>query len=520
MTTRVAVAASNELAAAAGVRLAAAGGNAVDAALAAVLVAMVCEPGICALAGGAFVTVAPDDGGPPVTVDGNVEMPGRGLPPERFGGGTREVTSGYGGGITMTIGHGSVATPGALAALDLAHRRYGRAPWPEVVEPVLTAARDGFPLGAASSYYLDFVHESVFGWHPDSAAALQGPDGARLGRGATVLVGHLADSLQLIADDGAAALYRGELAGRIAADMAANGGLLTAADLAAYRPVVRPALTVDLGGWRLATNPPPAIGGTTLGAMLLLMAGRPAGDWTAADVAHLARVQDAVLRYRLERLDVAADRAGAARALLEMAGTGEPRAVRSAPSTVHVSAVDDRGAACAVTASAGYGSGVMTPGTGLWLNNCLGEPELNRGGLHALPPGERLASNMAPTVGRRGDGAVLAIGSPGADRITTAQLQVLAGFATGGQSLAAAIAAPRLHVRHVDGAPVIEAEADLDLPDLGWPVRIHPPRSMFFGGVGVALRGPSGRLQAAADPRRDAVVAVSADPGGEIAGRR
>jgi gamma-glutamyltranspeptidase/glutathione hydrolase len=511
MTRRVAVAASNSLAADAGVRLAAVGGNAVDAALAAVFVSMVCEPGVCSLAGGAFVTVGPADGSDPVTVDGNVEMPGRGLPPERFGRGVVDVTTGYGGGITMTVGHGSVATPGALAALAEASARFGQAPWREVLAPAVAAARDGFPLGAASAYYLDFVHDQVFGWHPDSYAALHDANGRLLRPGDLVRVRHLAESLSEIAEEGVDAFYRGEVARRIAADMAAHDGLVTAADLAAYRPVTRPALRVELGGWRLGTNPPPAIGGVTLAAMLQLMAGRPAADWTAEDVAHLIGVQDAVLRYRVEHLDVAEDRVAAARRLLDSVADGSLLALRTSPSTVHVSAVDDAGTTCAVTSSAGYGSGVMTPGTGLWLNNCLGEPELNRRGLHALPPGERLPSNMAPTVGRRRDGAVLAIGSPGADRISTALLQVLASFATGGLPLDAAITRPRLHVRHVEDGVVIEHEAGLPLPPLTVPTCAHPELAMFFGGVGAALRLPGGDLVAAADPRRAAAVGVGPD---------
>jgi len=124
-----------------------------------------------------------------------------------------------------------------------------------------------------------------------------------------------------------------------------------------------------------------------------------------------------VLRYRLDHLDVAADRRAAAQRLLDLVGSEGIAALGGPASTVHVSTVDADGCACAVTASSGYGSGVMTPGTGLWLNNCLGEPELNRRGMYSLPPGERLASNMAPTVGRTAGGGVLAIGSPGADRI-------------------------------------------------------------------------------------------------------
>jgi gamma-glutamyltranspeptidase/glutathione hydrolase len=505
---QIAVAASNRLAADAAVRLGESGGNAVDGALAAALVAMVCEPGICALLGGAFVTVQPADGSPPVTVDGNVEMPGRGVQPERFGNGLRQVTTSYGGGVTMTVGHGSVATPGALSAVELAHSRYGAAPWREVVAPVVEAAAVGFPLGQASLYYLSLVHDDIFGWHPGSRAALHRDDGTLLALGDTVHIPNLAESLTLIADEGAAALHGGALGQAITDDIAANDGLLGAADLAAYRPVIRPALRTDVGGWQLATNPPPSIGGPVLAAMLQLMGDRPANGWSAEDVAHLVAVQEAVLGFRLRHLDVADDRESEARRLLELVGAGGIAAVRESSSTVHVSCVDSAGGACAVTASAGYGSGVMTPGTGLWLNNCLGEPELNRRGVHARPPGERLPSNMAPTVGRKSDGAVLAIGSPGADRITTALLQALAGFANGGLSLEDAIAQPRLHVSLREGAPVVDHEADVRLPDTGLATREYDPLSMYFGGVGAALRAADGSVAAAADPRRAAVVAV------------
>ncbi|HEV2088805.1 MAG TPA: gamma-glutamyltransferase [Cryptosporangiaceae bacterium] len=508
MSTAIAVAASNQLAARAGLRLAEAGGNAVDSALAAVAVAMVCEPGICSPAGGAFITVASAGGSTPVTIDGNVEMPGRGLSPEARRRGLREVTTDYGGNLVMTVGHGSVATPGALAALDLAHRRYGRAPWRDVLAPAVEAARDGFPLGAASAYYLPYVHESVYGWHPDSYAALHGPDGRLLGAGATVHVPHLADSMQLIADQGADAFYRGDLAALIAADMAAHEGLLTATDLAAYEPVERPALPVRCGAWQLWTNPPPAIGGPVLAAMLTLMRDRPAGDWQPEDIAELAAVQDCVLGYRIEHLDVTDDRLAAGLRLLELVGADGVAALGGPASTIHVSAVDGDGTACAVTSSTGYGSGVMTPGTGLWLNNCLGEPELNRAGVHVLPPGERLPSNMAPTVGHTADGGVLAIGSPGADRITSALLQVLLSFANGGLDLGAAIGRPRLHVRRLGRDSVVEYEDDLELPPLPLPARSHGPASMYFGGVGAALRDPDGTLCAEADPRRAGYAAV------------
>ena len=148
------------------------------------------------------------------------------------------------------------------------------------------------------------------------------------------------------------------------------------------------------------------------------------------------------------------------------------------------------------------------------LNNCLGEPELNRLGLHVLAPGTRLASNMAPSVGRRDDGAALAVGSPGADRITTALMQVLGRFCLHGAGLQEAIDAPRVHVRILDdGSPRVDHEDDeavaAAIAALGLPSFSHGPRSMFFGGVGAVVRGPDGDLLAAGDPRREAATRSS-----------
>jgi len=502
------------------------------------MVALASEPGVASLGGGAFLTIAPAGARSAVTVDGSVEMPGRGVPGDAFGAGLRDVLIGYGGGTAMSVGHGSVATPGALAAFEEAHRRYGRLPWRLLVEPATEVAASGFPLGTAAEAYLEHARDPVFGWSPATRAALYHRDGRPVRAGETVRIDGLADFLAAVAEQGSAALHRGEVARAIAADMAENGGLLTAADLADYRPVVRPALPVRAGRWRLGTNPAPSIGGPLLAAMVLLMEGRPAGPWTPEDVAHLVQVQLAVLRHRPEhRADVRA-RSRTVAALLSGILAGGQR-WRGSPSTLHVSAVDAQGAACAVTASSGYGSGVCAPGTGVWLNNCLGEHELTPGGRHDLPPGRRLISNMAPTVGRRDDGAVLAIGSPGAERITTALLQVLAPLVAdppptgpsrwrrtgpGNEPMSVdadwlqrTIDRPRLHVRLGDGTrqPVVDHEADLSehlpgdlsalVPGVDW--QQHPARSMYFGGVCAAMRDASGALFSAADPRRNGATA-------------
>ncbi len=193
--------------------------------------------------------------------------------------------------------------------------------------------------------------------------------------------------------------------------------------------------------------------------------------------------------------------------VLELAEGDEWRGQLTSPATVHISAVDDSGLACATTLSAGYGSGVMPPGTGIWLNNSLGEIELNSGGPHTQPPGSRMVSNMAPTVARREDGAVLAIGSPGADRITTALLQTLVNFANLGLSLQEAVDHPRLHLLLAD-APTVAFEPGLPTDNVALETRPFPTQDMFFGGVAAALWEPAEGFHTAADPRRTGGTAV------------
>ncbi len=487
--TALAVAAPNPAAADAAEQVARAGGSAVDAAIAAALVAMVNEVGLVSLSSGGFVTVQPAAGSA-YAVDGWVDRPGIGrrgdAPPE-----TWDVSTAYGGGVTITIGPGSVATHGSLAAFGEAHARDGRLPWRELVAPAIDVARGGFRLGSASRYYLDFVHESVFGWDPASHRALHDADGRLTGD--HVVVADLAATLEVIAADGPRALHEGDLARMVATDVQERGGLLGAADLASYAAVVRAPLTTRVGAWSLATTPPPSVGGVVVAAMLRLLDGHPLAGWDDRDVAHLVRVQRAVLGHRREGLETAADLDEASRAWLDLVDA-DHRAVLESGSTAHVSVTDAEGAACSITVSSGYGAGMIAAGTGIWLNNCLGEQELNPPG-RQVAPGSRLLSNMAPTVGRHDDGSTLAIGSPGADRITTAVVSALAGFVSGGLDLAAAVAHPRVHV-HRAGLP------DED-------VRVEHELSMYYGGVGAALTRADGGLEAVADPRREGVTRIT-----------
>ena len=369
--------------------------------------------------------------------------------------------------------------------------------WPPGERPAYAHARDGFPLSAASQRYIEHTHAGIFGWNPAALRPLQDEQGATKRAGDTITIEGLSDSLAAIAEQGVEAFYRGDIARLIARDMEANDGLLGLADLEAYRPRVVPALEVTMDDWHLATAAAPSVGGAVLAAMLLLVRGLEHSAWTAQMAAHLIDVQTRVMQFRRRCLDRSDALGRDVEALLNLANRN-PSALAS-PSTVHTSAVDGDGLACAVTASAGYGSGVMPPGTGIWMNNTLGEVELNKRGFHALSPGTRIPSNMAPTTGRSPDGSVLSIGSPGADRITTALLQTVTNFNH-----------PRLHVEWpLGGERCVAYEPGMPVDGLDVPRRRFDALDMYFGGVSAVCFAPPDRFEMAADIRRTGGTALS-----------
>jgi len=498
--TKVAVATTSGLAAAAAREIAAAGGNAVDCAIAAALMSMNTEPGVCSVAGGAYITAwGPDKS--PVTIDGNHAVAGMGLPASKRGRGAVRVNMDYGGGVTSYVGPGSVAVPGAVAALDRASSSFGRLPWKDLFGPTVAATRSGFPLPASCNYYLQYSGKCVFGRAADGYAALHHDDGSLRDIGETIHVPHLADSLEAIAAGGSDVFYKGDIAAAMSRHVRAGDGALTMDDLGSYQAIARDALLASVDHWQIATNPPPAVGGAVLTAMLLGCRNLSGRKWTSASLGELIRVHRACLNFRRERLDVTADIEEDVAALIAAARDGQLVQRWTSASTVHTSAVDEDGLGCAITASAGYGSGEMPEGTGLWLNNGMGEIELNPEGVAAGTPGQRLPSNMAPSVARS-PGKVLAIGSPGADRITSALHQVLVNRLEFKMPLEEAVAHPRLHIDTSGDTDRLMAETGLDLPDTDLPVRVFPELNMYFGGVGAALYDDSHGFEVASDPRR------------------
>lgn len=463
---RIAVAGPSSVVTDAAVSVGEDGGSVVDAVIVAALTAMCTEPGVCGPGGGGFITVDLP-GQAPLVVDGYMTLPGKGFSGEPF---VREVTMPYGGGVTTLVDAGSIAVPGVFAALEMASDLFGAVPWPVLMDAVATAVEDGFPLSSACHLYLNDGAAPIFLSDPTARDALFVEEVSR-DVGSTVRFPGLAETIRHVGEEGAGAFYRGDLSDVIVSDLTARGGMLTKEDMASYRAIARKPLRANLGDWRLALNPKPAVGGVTVARTLELAAG--------AEAAHLARALTVAFEERWEQT------------------------LRS-PSTISVAAADDGGGVVAASFSAGYGSGVIPRGTGMLMNNALGELELVGGD---GTPGQRMVSNMAPTVARSGRGAV-AVGSPGADRITTAVATTLSRLASG-DSLQQAIDYPRVHPEFADDFGVrVAAEPGPSLEELDIAVRHFDGPHMFFGGVnGAALLG--GVLAAHADSRRTGSVAFT-----------
>lgn len=453
-----------------------AGGTAFDAVVAAGLASAVAEPALTGLGGGGFCVARTADG-EEVAVDFFVDTPGCDLFPRPAPHFEPVVVRFPGVDQEFLVGMGSVAVPGVVAGLLHLHGRFGRLPLEAVVEPAARMAEDGVVVDRFQAYAMGLL-EVILRRTP-GASAVFAPGGRLVAAGEHLSNPDLARFLRSLPSGGGESFYRGEVARRMADDMAAGDGLLTAADLAAYRVVERPPLTVAFRGHRVLTNPPPATGGTVVAAGLAAAdAALPAGTgWGSPE--HAVAVVAAMVEAEGARRSV---------------GRG----------TTHVSVADAAGNVAAMTTSVGEGSGYVVPGTGSMLNNMLGEDDLHPGGFHVDPPGVRVSSMMAPSVVLGPGGApVLVLGSGGSKRIRTAVLQVVVATVALGLDVARAVAAPRLHW---DGA-VVQAEPGWPPDALAavaerWPVNEWKAPNMYFGGVHAVVPGRGG----AGDARRGGVA--------------
>ena len=511
-----AVAAGNPLSARAGARALAAGGTAVDAVIAGALTAAVAEAVLTGPGAGGFLLVRPP-GGPATVLDFFVAVPGlgpggRALDPADLHAftvpfGTTEQV--------FHIGPASVAVPGMLAGLDEASRRFGRLPLADLVRPAVDLARAGVVV-AEEAAYLHQILEEMLGHTPASAAQFT-PDGRAAAPGATLVFNDLATTLERFGREGAACMYGGVVGEEILRYLAATGGLITGEDMAAYRVVEREPVEVRFRDVTVLTNPPPSSGGVLIAAALAQMdgVGAPADD--AAFYGGMARAQAAANAMRGPGFhDGLADEDFLERFWASMRAGDQPGGgpSRKPTGTTHVSAIDAEGGMASLSSSNGSGSGVVAPGTGVLLNNMLGESDLNPAGFGSLPPGARMTSMMAPTLLLRDGRPLAAVGSAGSNRLRSAILMVVAGMVDSGLGPADAVRRPRVH--HECGGVDVEGGVPADavgaLRDAGFDLRLWDEANLYFGGVS-AVGVTAGGLEAAGDPRRGGGAAGVDDEG-------
>ena len=483
-----------------------AGGNAADAAVAAAAAVSVTEPLLSSIGGGGFALVR-DPNGDAELIDFYDTMPGKGLPASAFGAGgnPQTVVLKYGAGVNSTVGGASVAVPGALRGWEALLKRYGRLTLAQNLAPAIRLSREGFRLCKTSAMWFQ-VAEEVLRLTEETRKNFYNGDRVYL-EGEEVRFPELADTLEAIGEGGVDLFYKGELARHLSSYILKVGGIITERDLAEYEAVIRKPLTVAYGTGTVYTNGAPSAGGPTLAQMLRIVSGY---DLAAIPEDDYVRVMTGAMKYALHDreiayVDGAENEIVAQRLTSEEYAREQRRRIFGSPQTTHVSCVDAGGSAVSITATMGYGSGLVIPGTGIPVNNTLGEPELNPKGFHALEPGERLISSMSPTILSSELGGLIALGSPGASRIPTAILQTLVGVLDFGMPLESSVLAPRFHAEgdlfaYEAGAPT----ADLDRYE---QVLTFEGPNMYFGGVNAVRRTTEGLFEAAADPRRSGGVA-------------
>jgi gamma-glutamyltranspeptidase / glutathione hydrolase len=481
------VAAGHPVTAESGAEILRAGGNAVDAALAAMFTSFVAEPMLTGLGAGGYMLVAPPQSAP-VLLDFFVEAPGRGLAPGAPHAPLLAVDVDFGDAVQVfNIGASAAGPYGVLAGAWTAAQRFARLPPAELIAPAAAAARAGVLVGERQSYLFEIL-SPITSATPE-ARRLFMPEGHSPRPGDRHCDPALADTLERLAAEGPAPFYTGDVAAAVCDWIADRGGLLAREDLAAYATIEREPVRVGYRGLTVLTNPPPSAGGVLLAYALALLERAPAPPSVAAIVGAMEAAQ--------------AERTPEFLAGLSDPGFLERFGASRLGATTHISVVDAEGWACAVTCTNGEGSGLVVPGTGIHVNNVMGEQDLNPLGFFAFPPGRRMPSMMAPTVVLGTGGEVeLVLGSAGSNRIRSAILQVIVGVVDHGLRAQDAVLAPRLHFE--DGLVYAEPGVDADaLRATGRRLVAFRDRNLFFGGVQAVERDRhSGTLSGAGDPRR------------------
>jgi gamma-glutamyltranspeptidase / glutathione hydrolase len=526
------VVSQNAIASEVGAQILRDGGNAVDAAVAIGFALAVTLPRAGNIGGDGFMTVYDAETKQVRVVDFRSVAPMAATPAMFVDeqGEERDIAS---------AGYLAPAVPGTVAGLEHAHDRWGRMAWADLVAPAQGLARDGVRLTADEAFVFGWGRERL-GASTSAEATFYKADGALYGKDEILAQPELAWSLGEIARDGAVAFYNGEIARRIEADMAANGGIIARADLASYRPVERDPLVGTYRGYTVYTTPPSSAGGPALLNMLNILEHFDLGEMGLGSAASLHVMAETMKlayfdryqslgdpsfvtapvrgftskEYAAERvLLIDPDRATPVRDL----APGDPLRFES-PSTTHYSVADSGGNVVSVTYTLGsdFGSGVMIAGTGILLNNQMNnfsheqawqarqtgsEPPLN-----GLEPGKRMLSTQMPTIVMKDGTPWLVTGSPGGSTIITTVLQVIVNTIDFNLNVAEAVHQPRIYQGTTQS---LRVEPNFN-PDTvaALTARGHEVTSNETMGSAQSIMLEGGLFLGGVDPRRPGALAV------------
>ena len=497
--TRGLIAAGHEATARAAATILEEGGNAFDAAIAAIMASFVAEPCMSSAAGGAFLIAHRPDG-LSVTYDCFVQTPIHKKPVEEIE--FFPVDIDFGGAIEQFfVGMGSVGIPGVIKGIWDIHADMGSLPMKVLAEPAIDLAANGVLMD--DFQYHDFnLLEPIISLMKPSPVFWRGDRLIKTGE--LLKMSELADTLDHLVREGSRAFYEGEIAKMLVAHSDRVGGHITMQDLANYQAPKSKPLTFPFRDRVVQTMPLPSLGGSLIALSLGLLSGSGPVNYPAGSeemVSEWAKVLSRLDRMNKNPIDLLA-------ALQQLypgifAGTGGTS--RHQGGTSHFSILDEHGNAVGVTTTIGQGSGHFIPGTGIILNNMLGELALLPKGLHNWDPNARLGSMMSPSIVLDAQGqAEIVLGTGGAGRIPFMLAQVIHHLIDHGMDISKAVETPRLHI--IDDVCNLEPGLPhmAKLPD-GVTAKPWDKQSLYFGGVHAVRRGPTG-LEAQGDTRRGGVT--------------
>jgi gamma-glutamyltranspeptidase/glutathione hydrolase len=515
------VAAGHPVTARAGADVLRDGGNAVDAAVACVLMSFVAESPLTGPGAGGFMLVH-TAGGEDHLLDFFVAAPGRGLDGAEPAALTPiDVRFSENAIQRFNVGPSSCGAYGTTLGLAAALERFGSVRLGDLTRAPARAAREGVEVVPMQAFLFEVLEPIFRSTH--ECSEIYAPGGDLLRTGETIRLAELGDLLDRLGAEGPGFLYTGDVAGEVSDWVLERGGLLTREDLQSYEVVEREPARVGYRGRTVLTNPPPSSGGILIADALGILErlGLEHDAWVIAEViATTNRARDeefleglATEGY-LERFlakDALDHVATEVRSRLERPEAPGSAGCAGLGNTTHLAVMDADGACASVTCSNGSCSGVVVPGTGMHVNNMLGEQDLNPLGYHRHEPGARVPSMMAPTVVLRDGRPEIALGSAGSNRIRSAILQTVLGVVDHGLPAQEAVSSPRIHVegREVDAEPGVDEDALAKLESSDWRVRRWSEQNLFFGGVQAVARNPAtGELSGGGDPRRGGAATV------------